>query len=164
MSKYLRIFFISLAICFFSICSIQAEEPLNLAPDFSLQDLSQNTVDLSSYKDKHPVILFFWTTWCPFCVRELKALSQIYPQLESEGLELFPIAVGEPRYKVENFIERQGLDLKVLLDKDADVAYAYGILGVPTYILIDKKGYIVFRGNSFPQGSYKELFSEAYAE
>lgn len=164
MSDYLKTFFVFLVISFFSICCMQANEPpvreTSLAPDFSLQDLGRNTFNLSSYRDKQPVILFFWTTWCPFCRRELKMLKDIYPQLQKDGSELLAISVGEPVYKVDNFVRGYALNFKVLLDKDIAVADAYDILGVPTYVLIDKKGRIVFRANYFPKEKYKELIYE----
>ncbi len=129
-----------------------------LAVDFTLEDLQGNKISLTSYKDKQPVVLFFWTTWCPFCRQELKSLSQRYPELVKEGWELLAINVGEPAQKVDNFIKNYGgLSFKVLLDKNMDVADAYNLLGVPTYILINKKGDIVFHDPSFPKEKYKEL-------
>ena len=40
------------------------------APDFTLQDLDGNTVRLSGLKGK-PVLMVFWATWSPLCVREI---------------------------------------------------------------------------------------------
>ncbi|MCX5703901.1 MAG: TlpA disulfide reductase family protein [Candidatus Omnitrophica bacterium] len=146
---------------------IQMQEPaavvetkakrFGLAQDFILKDLNQNTVILSSYKNKQPVLLFFWTTWCPYCRGELKVLNGIYPELTKEGWEVFAIDVDEPAYRVESFLESYGLIFKVLLDKDAAVMESYGLFGVPTYVLVDKEGYIVFKDHYFPKGEYKKL-------
>lgn len=164
MKNCLKLLFIFVLISIFSVSCIQAKEPevkdKNIALDFKLQDLNQNTLTLSSYKDKQPVILFFWTTWCPFCRNELRLLKDIYPQLVKEGWELFAINAGEPAYKVDKFVKGYALNFKVLLDKDTTVAGSYGILGVPTYLLIDKKGYIVFNDHYFPKAKYKELISK----
>lgn len=122
-----------------------------LAPDFNLWDLENNAFILTNYNNQKPVMLFFWTTWCPFCRGELKALNNRYPDLAREGWELFAIDVGEPSYRVKNFLKGYSLDFKVLLDRDTTVADVYGIFGVPTYILIDKEGYITFKGNRFPE-------------
>lgn len=130
---------------------------LAVAADFNLKDIYGTMVKLSSYKDKQPVILFFWTTWCPFCRQELKLLNDIYPQLQKDGVELLAINIAESEYKVNDFYKNYGLTFKVLLDKGAAVAYIYEILGVPTYIFINKKGYIVFREHAFLKGKYKML-------
>lgn len=130
-----------------------------LAVNFILLDLNGKQVSLFDYKDK-PVILFFWTTWCPFCRDELRVLQNIHSELVKEGWELFAINAGESSYKIDNFLKKYFLTFKVLLDTDTNIARAYKIIGVPTYILIDKKGYIVFKGHYFPQDAYKDLISK----
>ena len=127
-----------------------------LAVNFSLLDLNGREIFLSDFKDK-PIILFFWTTWCPFCREELRFLEDTYPGLVKEGLELFAINIGEPAYKINNFLKKYFLTFTTLLDRDSDIARAYKIIGVPTYVVINKKGYIVFKGHYFPQDTYRDL-------
>lgn len=127
-----------------------------LAKDFTLLDLENKESSLSSLKGKS-VVLFFWTTWCPFCRKELKELNGMYADLKKDGIELLAIDTGEPLDKVDKFVKSYNLAFRVFLDKDMAVAESYEILGVPTYILIDKKGYIVFKDNQFPQKEYKNL-------
>jgi peroxiredoxin len=129
------------------------------SPDFQLKDVNQETVILSSYIDKQPVLLFFWTTWCPYCRKELKIINSRYGELTKEGLELLPINVGESPERVNNFLKKDSLAFRVLLDQNGDAANSFGILGVPTYILIDKKGKILFQGHTFPEKEYKKLIS-----
>jgi peroxiredoxin len=161
MRRYLKPLLMLMVISFLSVACMQAQEQgakkLDLAPDFKLLDLNNNTITLSAYRDKQPVLLFFWTTWCPFCRKELKTLNDRYPQLVKEGWELLSIDVGEPAYKVDNAIKRYSLNFKVLLDKDTTVAGSYNILGVPTYVIINKKGHVVFKDHYFPQDTYKYL-------
>lgn len=161
MRRYFKLLFIFVLISVFSVSCTQAKEPQvelkNRAMDFKLQDLNQNTFTLSNYKDKQPLILFFWRISCPLCRKELRTLKDMYPQLQKEGWELFAINVGESASAVDNFVKNYALNFKVLLDKDMAVAYAYGILGVPTYFLVDKNGYIVFKEHYFPRERYKEL-------
>lgn len=134
------------------------KEP-SLAPDFELQDIRQDIITLSSYKDKQPVVLFFWTTWSPFCQKELKVLNDMYAGLVKDGLEVLSINVGELPDTVDNFIRSYNLAYQVLLDKDTYVSRIYKATGVPVYVLIDKKGYIVFKDNYFPYGKYRDLIA-----
>ncbi len=135
----------------------ETKEELKLAANFKLKDLYNNEYALSSYRNKQPVVLFFFTTWCPFCRKELSKLNDRYLGLARYGFELFVIDVGEPIEKVDKFAKSYSLAFKILLDQDTSVAQAYEILGMPTYVLIDKKGRIVSTGNTFPEGKYKEL-------
>ena len=164
MRKYFKLLFIFVVISVFSVSYMQAKEPgvegKNIAMDFKLQDLNQNTFTLSSYKDKQAVILFFWTTWCPLCRNELRLLKGIYPELKKENLQLLAIDVGEPAYIVDKAVKDNALNFTVLLDRDTTLAWSYGIFGVPTYFIVDKGGFIVFKDHYFPKEKYKELISK----
>jgi len=136
-------------------CCAAAE--LEPAPDFSLQDLNKKTFTLSDYKGKQPVILFFWTTGCPYCRDELKMLNDTHLKMAKDGFEVLAVDIGEASFRVENFAERRLLTFRILLDQTGDVATAYGLFGVPTYVLIDKDGNIVYKGNGFPIKEYNKL-------
>lgn len=143
---------------FLSGCASAQEKP-TAAQDFTLKGLDKSSFTLSAYKDKKPVLLFFWTTWCPFCRKELKVLNDRYPQIIKDGYEIAVINVQESTAKVENFAESNKFSFMIFLDSDANVAQSYGIIGIPTYVLIDKQGIIRFEGNSFPEEEYKRLVS-----
>ena len=136
------------------------KEVITAELDFRLRDLDGNMVALSDFNNKKSVILFFWTTWCPFCLRELHNLNQIYPAFISEDIEVLAINVEESEPKVRRFLKKTPVVFKVLLDSDGRVAYSYGLIGVPMFVLINKSGEIVFQDYFFPQKTYKEFFSE----
>jgi peroxiredoxin len=112
------------------------------APDFSLKDLQGKTFKLSSQKGK-PVLIFFGTTWCPSCRSELPYYKKIYETYTSRGLDVIYINIMEPREKVAKFVQTNALPFKILLDESGDVASGYGVVGVPTLVLIDKEGKII---------------------
>ncbi|MGD0335482.1 MAG: TlpA disulfide reductase family protein [Candidatus Omnitrophota bacterium] len=158
MKKYLAAIFTITFVSLAGISCIQAQD--NKAQDFTLQDLNQNTVSLSEYKGNKPVVLFFWTTWCPYCQRELVILKDKYAGFAGRGLEFLAINIGEDKRRVENLVRKKGLTFKVLLDKDGTVSDSFGIFGVPTYIFIDKKGNIVEKENYFSEKAFENLISE----
>lgn len=133
---------------------LKAQEPDTLL-NCTLYDLESNIVRLSDFKGK-PLILWFWTTWCPFCRKDIAKLNNIHPELKLSGIELLAIDVDEPKERLNKFLKTYPVDFKVLQDKDARCAFSYDIIGVPTYILIDRKGKIRVIQNYFPE-EYKEL-------
>lgn len=147
---------IFLALGFFVEASAVASRPSSNG-DIILNDLKGKAVNLSDYKGK-PTILFFWTTWCRFCREEIKTLNQAYPQMKQEGVTVFAVNIGESQYAVENFFVKHLFSFEVLLDRDALLADKYDIMGVPTYILINKSG-LLMKDNALP-ANYKEFLLE----
>jgi peroxiredoxin len=125
----------------------------------SLYDMDGQEVRLSDYKGK-PVVLWFWTTWCPYCRRAIPELNNIYPQLKLEGIQLLAVNVDESREKIMKFTDSYPIDFDILQDKDGQCAYSFGVLGLPTYILIDREGNLRFKHNYFPNKAYKKLLSD----
>lgn len=128
-----------------------------LAPNFSLSDLGGNEVVLSSFKDKQSVVLFFWTTWCPYCRYALRDLQQEYSAWEKAGVVVLAINVGENKSKVVNFVKSQKFGFRVFADTDYKVSDSYELMGVPVYYLINKDGRVTFIGNHFPKEKLKEI-------
>lgn len=127
------------------------------AEDLILNDLNGKTVNLSSYNGK-PAILFFWTTWCRFCRNEIKTLNQMYPQMKKEGINVFAVNIGESSDTVRRFVMSKALDFRVLLDRGGLAADKYNVIGVPTYIFIDKSGRVISDEHALPLDYKKLLF------
>ena len=129
------------------------------APDFSLKDLQGKTFTLSKYSGK-PVLLFFGTTWCPSCRAEIPAYKEIYATYSPKGLEVVYIDIGESLKRVARFAKTNSLPYRVLLDQDGDVADRYGIIGVPTLIIIDKDRNIFNTNHRVSDLPLKKLFPD----
>ncbi len=128
------------------------------AQELILNDLNGKKVNLSAYRGK-PAILFFWTTWCPYCRKEIKALNQMYPQLKKEGITVFAVDIGEADYVVQRVFVADALSFGVLLDKDGSVADKYNVIGVPTYVFIGKSGQVTSDEHVLPIDYKKLLFN-----
>ena len=64
------------------------------APDFTLTDLSGKAFTLSELRDKKPVLLIFWATWCPACLQAIPYFSDIHKQYAPRGLEIISINIA----------------------------------------------------------------------
>jgi peroxiredoxin len=117
------------------------------APDFSLKDLQGKTFRLKDFKGK-PVLIFFGTTWCPSCRSEIPNYKKVYATYAPRGLEVVYVNIMESAKKVTRFAEVQALPYRVLLDEKGDVANAYGVVGVPMILLVDKNGLVIKVGHS----------------
>lgn len=111
------------------------------APDFSLAKLDGQFVTLSDLKGQ-PVLINFWTTWCPGCRDEMPLLQSIYEERQGDGLVVLAVDMAEKPEQVKKFMEDNKLTFTALLDLDNRVSATYGIRLIPTTVLVDKSGNI----------------------
>jgi peroxiredoxin len=140
---------------FFIFSSILRAEELGIGSCI-LYDLQGNEVRLSDFKGK-PLIICFWATWCPSCRREIRKLNNLYAELDSSGIKVLAINVGERKAKIDRFLRSYPVGFKVLQDRDGDCAFFYGIVGIPAFLLIDRKGKVRLERYYFPKDEYKQL-------
>ena len=138
--------------------SLCAQGQDGFVTNFKLKDMEDREYILSDFFGKD-LILFFWTSWCFRCIRELQDLEREYLGFKSRRIKLLSINVGESKKRIERFLRRYRLTFPILLDRDYKVTRQYELLGVPTYILINEKGKIKFFGHNLPK-DYLEYFSK----
>ncbi|EWG08981.1 thiol-disulfide oxidoreductase ResA [Cytobacillus firmus] len=112
------------------------------APDFILEDMNGNNVQLSDLKGKG-VFLNFWGTWCKPCEKEMPYMERQYSHFKNLGVEILAVNIAESDIAIESFVDRHGLTFPILKDKDSAVTEAYDITPIPTTFLIDKNGKVL---------------------
>lgn len=122
---------------------------LGKAPDFTLKDLNGIDVKLSNFTGKG-IILYFWATTCPICVEHTDELNKVYAVLKEKNIEFIAIGMGETKNRVNRFMRKSPIDFPVLLDTSGRVSQAYVILGPPSFVIINKTGYIRFQNFFWP--------------
>ncbi|MCP4614752.1 MAG: TlpA family protein disulfide reductase [Planctomycetes bacterium] len=144
MMKILTISFVVLFTYFnnTSIYAVQNEIVGKTAPSFTLLDLDGNKVSLSDYKDK-VVILDFWATWCPPCIKEIPHFIELYNEYKNQGLIIIGISVDRQGVGIVKAFNRKYKINYPILMADNQVSRDYGnITGIPTTFVIDPAGKI----------------------
>jgi peroxiredoxin len=115
------------------------------APNFTLPGLDGQDYKLSDYKGKI-VVLNFWGTYCPPCVKEMP-LIQSYYEKYNKDVEILAINENDPVVSVKAFVRQYELTFPILLDKDT-IRRKYGVMYYPTTIFINESGIIetIFEG------------------
>ena len=116
---------------------------------FSLKDLSGSDVHIQNLlMEKKAVLLNFWASWCPHCREEIPILIKLQEKYKDKSFTVLGVDIGESRTRASAFAEKAGINYPVVLDSASDVAERYGVLGIPTSILVssDKKILGVYYG------------------
>jgi len=119
---------------------------LKTSPDISLMTIKGEEIQLASLQGK-PVLVTFWATTCPGCIKELPHLIELYEELAPEGLEIIGIAMHyDPPNLVLAMSEARNIPYPIALDIHADAARAFGNIRLtPTSFLIAPDGRIVYQ-------------------
>jgi len=112
------------------------------APEFTLPDPDGKPVTLSSFRGQKAVVLDFWATWCGPCRMAMPDLQALADKYRGRDLEVLAVDQGESADQVRSFFARREYSLAVLLDQDNVVGNAYGVRGLPTTVLVDKRGVV----------------------
>ncbi|MDR2861547.1 MAG: TlpA family protein disulfide reductase [Syntrophobacterales bacterium] len=137
------LFSLGLILCFvFSCqCSPQTRDLRGtIAPDFTLKDLEGKTFHLQGEQGKM-VLIIFTTTWCPACTDFIpiyKKIHEIYGK--EENFVMVNVDIEEPDDRVRAFARANHITYRILMDSKGEVRKDYGIMGVPSFVLIDEEG------------------------
>lgn len=114
------------------------------ASDFNLKDVKGGVFNLSSLRGR-VVILNFWATWCPPCRAEMPSLNNLYREFRNIGLEVVAVSTDRSVSPVREYLSKNPLDIKVLIDSDNRVSRQYKVFSIPTSFIIDRNGIIIER-------------------
>ncbi len=141
-----------LIILFFLISNIfacQASDIKNLVINKELKrydsitflDDENRTLTLDDYQGKL-ILLNFWATWCAPCKEEMPSLDTLQNNSNLNNLKIFPINVGKDNTKkAEKFFEDLKIkNLQIYFDAPNTLAKKFNLRGIPTTILLNKKG------------------------
>jgi len=110
----------------------------------SFENTEQETVSLAKYQGK-VVLLNFWATWCPPCIKEMPSMQRLQEHFSKEDFEIVAINAGEDSVAVSSFLLELDTELTftILLDEKNRSFNEFNIRGLPMTLLFDKQGQLV---------------------
>lgn len=136
-------------------------------PSVQLKTIDGKTVDTAKLSnDGKPFVISFFASWCKPCLRELKAIHEVYPDWQDEtGVKLYAVSIdqGQNSNKVKPMVDAEGWEYEVLLDPNSDFKRALNIQMIPAVFLLDGDGKIVSKHNSYKDGDENNLYEEIKA-
>jgi len=110
--------------------------------NLSFLDDQNNEINLDNLNG-NLILLNFWATWCAPCREEMPSLDRLKLNKNLNNLKIFPINIGNDNLKksLKFFEDLEIKNLNIYFDNPNTLAKKIGLRGVPTSILINKKGY-----------------------
>ena len=117
------------------------------SPTFNYENHKGGTTKLEDLRGKY-VYVDVWATWCGPCIAEIPSLKKVEQQFHGKNIEFVSISIDTKRdyEKWKKFVvtkELGGIQLVADNDWNSDFVKAYGITGIPRFILIDPQGTII---------------------
>ena len=115
----------------------------SMAPDFTLKDINGQQFTLSSLRGKY-VVLDFWGSWCPWCLRGLPRMKEYYQKYKNR-MEIVGIDCQETEEDWRACVKENQIPwLHVYNPTDDDsLQQAYALEGYPHKVVISPEGRIL---------------------
>lgn len=116
------------------------------APDVKFTTLEGKPIAMDELKGK-VVLVNFWATDCPGCIKEMPHLIKTYNEYHNKGLEIIAVAMHyDEASQVVNYSKDQSLPFPVMHDATAEISEKFGKVSLtPTAFIYDKQGYLLQR-------------------
>ena len=128
--------------------AIAPPEPIAPLPSIELSTLDNRAADLRAIIDGRVAVVNLWASWCEACEGEWPALNRLAANVEKGDAVVVGVAVGEARATVNAFLERHPSSYVQLVDEDFRFADFVAKRRVPTTLVIDRRGRVVYAGGA----------------
>ena len=110
--------------------------------------ISQQTIsgqDVMQLIKRGPAIVYFWAEWCGVCNMMQQPLSEV-----SKDYPVLTVAVKSgDEQNVQNYLNENALNWKVLNDPLGKIAEKYLARGVPSVFFLNQQGEIVLTASGY---------------
>lgn len=119
---------------------------LNSAPDVTFKIIDGRRISLDELHGK-TVLVTFWATDCPACIKEMPHFITLYNELSRKGLEIIGVAMAyDPPNRVVELTKHRRVPYPISLDVDGSIARAFdNVMLTPTSFLIGPDGKVLKR-------------------
>ena len=122
----------------FSFATLDQPRPL---PELHFVDGNGQAMTFTDFRGR-VVLLNLWATWCVPCRKEMPTLDRLQAKLGGPDFQVVPLSIDRQGLSVvKPFYKELGLKaLGIYVDRSGKAASDLGAVGIPTTLLVDRKG------------------------
>jgi len=125
------------------------------APQFTLSARGGPNVSLAQYHGQ-VVMINFWASWCGPCRQEMPLLESIYKKYNKLGFTLLGVNVEPDSKAADDWLQATPVSFPILYDKDSKVSKLYEVAGMPSTVIIDRRGKLRMLHRGYKPGDENE--------
>lgn len=131
----------------------------NIDKNIILNPLMGKKIKLENYLSNGPVLINFWATWCAPCIKEMPYLDQFEKRYKDKGFSVLAVSVDNQKSlsQVRSFIKTKKFSFDIFLDPNMQIFKKLSGNLMPTNVLIDKNGKVVWRHYGYLPGDEKKM-------
>lgn len=143
-----------------------SEDPPYKERHYKLRDRNGEEINMADMEDK-VVFINFWATWCPPCIAEMPNINKLYQQYkEDDGVVFLMISLDQDFEKAKAFVDKRSLDFNIY-EPRSRMPNEFQTQGIPVTYVLDKAGEIAYKhvgmGNYNTQ-KFKDFLEELKAK
>ena len=155
--KLARGLFVALLLCACAGLAAAAGAPAagEPAPAFSLAG-QKDKVELAALRGK-VVYLDFWASWCGPCKQSFPWMNQMQAKYGAAGLRIVAVNLDKKAEDAQRFLALAPANFTLAFDAAGSTPKRYGVMGMPTSVLIDAEGKVIYTHIGFRDEEKAEL-------
>jgi thiol-disulfide isomerase/thioredoxin len=129
------------------------------AAAFQLPAAVGDPVSLAELKGQ-VVLINFWASWCGPCRQEMPILEQLYKKYKPAGFTLLGINVEPKSGDAMSFLKATPVSFPILFDTQSKVSTLYEVSGMPSTVIVDRKGNVRYVHHGYKPGDESEYLDQ----
>ncbi len=126
------------------IVPVFAAKAKNSFTELDAYDYEGNHVTSELFKDHDVTMVNVFTTWCIYCILEMKDLNQMYVDLpENANLVMICADAYEAPSDLDDLVKAFNIKNTIIKMKGSEMQSYYALQGYPTSFFVDSKGNIL---------------------
>ena len=129
----------------------------DVVPNFDIKTIDGNRFNIEDYRGK-TVLLNFFATWCPPCVKELPELEkQIWLEFKDKDFTVLVIGRGHNKKEVKQYRNKKNYSFPMAPDKDKAIYEKFFTKYIPRNVVINKEGKIIYLEHGYTEEEFGKL-------